>query len=206
MAKRDKPGAEIFQDVDETTETLDDLKLESLQHHMQLQLLNQEAMKLESKRLAAKYGENHARVLKIKQRMGFNEELFPALDMQLDLTMRAKEERFDPATWQLQGFVFDVHLRRIEGLQISLLPGRTANEKEDKQSWQTLTDHSGFYSISLGKEAINQLNGRELQIQVIEGKEVVYRSETALAPAVGQMDVENITIERIRKGKKESKK
>ncbi|UOQ64804.1 hypothetical protein [Hymenobacter volaticus] len=197
MAKKERPDAEISQDVDETSSVLDDMKVESLKNHMELQLLKHKAMELESERLTAKYGENHARVLKMRQRMGFNESLFPALRMQVDLTMRAKDESFDLDTWQVQGFVFDDNLNPLEGLQVALFLAKTENEKEEKQNWQAVTDVSGFYRINLGKEAIQQLNGRELLIQLVEARQIIYRSETLLTPFVGQIDLENITIERV---------
>jgi len=191
MAASEKDTTHL-QTVNEATEQLDDIRVESLETVLSLKQDMSVEMKLEMERLVSKYGKGHSRVTFMQERVDSNEFAIQTLKIQSNLS-RIKTDQFDPSWWRVQGFVSNEDGTPMKNQVVSLTGGTRSKSAANLGS--SLTDETGFYTITI-KEKLPATKSLERVFLQVSDKskrnKFTYQKPLAITP--GMIDIEDIIV------------
>jgi hypothetical protein len=162
MERKNISDKEILDNIDKSISQLDDQRLQELTNLKQLQEIKNEAMKLEGKRLANKYREDHPRVQKIITRQVYNREMFTGFDAEIDKAAR-KTTPLPNNSWRLHGKIFGQKNEPVNGVTVFFT--------DEKKNWirelgSVCTDETGTYSLTVNEKLVDEMQQRSLYLSV----------------------------------------
>lgn len=135
--------SEIFAKVDDTFTGLDQERLAGLQQMQGLQAIKQQTQQQEKKRLTLKYGEDHPRVVKINERMRYDEAANIELHHEIEKS-QIKLPDVDRNSWLVHGRVLDQNRKGVPKLTLSL---HDENDQWLEALGHACTNEQGYFVL-----------------------------------------------------------
>jgi hypothetical protein len=193
---RQRPGNEqITQRLDSSVTGLDAQRIESLKRTQLLQNNKDHALKREQARLQKKYGAEHPRVAKIKNRLEYNQSALLEVQKEVELS-QIRIPDFDSSTWMVHGRVLN---NKLSGLPRLTLSPYDAEGKVEKRLGYACTDERGYFAIRYQfeegkKPPFNEKTPFFLTVSGSEGK-ICHQEEEPLNVVIGQVDYRQIIVD-----------
>ena len=184
----------------ETQEQLDSQSSESLEFFKLSQESLLEQRQAELKRLTVKYGRNNPRVQRLEAKVQQAGNVKRAVDVRMNI-MKAQADPLPTDGWRIQGYVFNTDGEPLPGLTVMIGIKRddnkeTARAKAIDNSSLTVTNESGFYSITLTAEQLKAISQYSLYLYVLDNrKQIIFTSKDKLNPAPSTIDFLDATIQ-----------
>jgi hypothetical protein len=177
--------------TDDALTQLDGVRTEQMQLAKDLLATKDKFQQKERERLIRKYGIEHPEVKKIEARLAFNQQLFPAVDANIDQSA-INTEPFSLTTWRVYGFVYDSKGNPLEKITVLLT-------NPDQQPLPALpyacTNPKGYYAITLTREQIaDKKTGLLLAVTTSTNQPPIIVSKEPILPNLGKMEFRDIIL------------
>ncbi len=194
MVKNIPGDEEILMKVDDTFAGLDLQRADGLEDLKTLQKVKEGAGQREKDRLTRKYGADHPRVIKVADRLDYNQGLQKELVLEIERTKIILPE-FDVNTWIVHGGVVDSEGTPLSGLTVSLYD-------EDGEWIRALgfacTDERGYFAIRNNVKSLESVEVPDMPkliLTVTDGDGKILHQETEpLYLKPGQIDYRLMVI------------
>lgn len=144
MEYKQPKNEEILQMVDGSVDGLNQSRQQNLNRLLVIQVNRNKGCEREQDRLMKKYGRNHPRINKIKNRLQYSQALAKELKMEADKAA-ITVPTIDINTWMVHGRVLEGTAGKpVQGITVSL---HTADGKWISELGYSCTDKQGYYSI-----------------------------------------------------------
>ena len=169
--------------IDDAADKLDEQRLAGLQEEKNTQLIKDEVLQREMKRLEAKHGKDHPEVQAAESRVMYNKEMFVSLDKEIEKAS-IKTEKLPSNGWRVHGRVFDSETKAVKGVTVFL---SDQNKRWIEIFGNSCTTELGYYALTADEKIIDKnQTGQSLFISVSDkNKKILYTSTEALVPAKG---------------------
>jgi hypothetical protein len=139
-----QPGnEEIYAKVDSTFTTLDTERGEGLKRMQTMHSVKNKILEKEKTRLEQKYGAGHPRVLKINNRIAYNQGAAKDLQTEIQKSEITVPE-IDLNTWMVHGRVLNKENQPMQGVTVSLYDNQ---DHWVRQTGYSCTDARGYYAL-----------------------------------------------------------
>ncbi len=191
MGKRPLTDADVSANISDSLSKLNEQRQTELNNVKSFQQVKDTMLKVEVKRLSAKYGEDHPRVLQIQERLAYHEQMFKALDTEI-ARVNIKTIPLPANAWRIQGKVYDAGNSPMKGITVFLADG---NKQWVRQSGSSCTDDGGNYSLTLDEKLIDSLKEQKLFLSASDkNKELLYTAKDPVIPTKGIADYADIHL------------
>ncbi|HKI46773.1 MAG TPA: hypothetical protein VKA08_15700 [Balneolales bacterium] len=183
--------AEAVKQVVGSFSELDNQRVVELKQLNDTQQLRGMMMEKESKRLAAKYGEDHPRVLQLQRKTA----VLPAVQQGIDGQVSLASMPSDPLPlngWRIRGRALDQDGKTIEGITVYF-----ADEKHQwiRELGNSCSDKNGAYILTLDEKMVKQVGDRSVFLAASDKlQSEVYYNKEAYHPKNGVEEFKDIGI------------
>lgn len=183
---------DISRGFDKGLNTADEQRAAALERLQLVRNAKAAGLQREQKRLTAKYGPNHPRVVAVTAQLEINRGL--ARDLALE-TERSKTElpAVDNQTWVVHGYVRDQNRKGLPRLTIALYDGAGTGANWVKDLGYACTDDRGYFKLEVRN--LKDRAGTPVFLRVLNGQgATLYMDPKALTPTAGRLDYREIII------------
>ncbi len=145
-----KNEEEILSYIDQSAEQLDEQRLAGLKELQDTQLVKEEVLQREKKRLETKHGETHPEVKNAENRLRYNKEMFVGLKKEIERAS-VKTESINKTSWRVHGRVFDSGGNPVKGVTVFL---SDRNKKWIEILGSSCTNELGYYALTADEKII----------------------------------------------------
>jgi hypothetical protein len=179
--------------IDNSTDQLDEQRLLGLQEEQNTQLIKNEILQREKKRLEAKYGNTHPEVQQAESRIAYNKEMFTGLDIEISKAS-IKTEPLPANAWRVNGRVFNQNSESVKGVTVFL---SDQNKRWLEGIGNSCTNESGYYSLTVGeKQLAGSFKNQPLYLSVSDkNKKIIYVAKEPVFAVAGLIDNKDIYLE-----------
>ncbi len=169
--------------IDDSTDKIDELRLSGLKEEQNTQLIKDEVLQREKKRLEAKHGNAHPAVYAAESRMAYNKQMFIALDNEI-VKASNKTPPFPTNAWRVQGRVFDTNGNPVKGVTVFLAD---PTKKWIEAAGNACTLESGYYALTVEENQLVKIDQKQpLYLAVSDkNKKVLYFASRPISIAKG---------------------
>lgn len=166
-----KNEKETLDYIDKAAGQLDEQRLAALQEEQHTQLIKDEILQREIKRLEAKHGQSHPAVLAARTRVMYNRDMFVSLDKEIEKAS-IKTEPLPAQAWRVHGRVFESQSKAVKGVTVFL---SDANGRWVEVLGSFCTTELGYYSLTVEEKLIDKFEKQPLVLTVSDkNKKVIY--------------------------------
>ncbi len=178
--------------MDDSADRLDEQRLSGLQEERNTQLIKEQILQREKKRLAEKHGSTHPEVQEADSRITYNQQMYPGLDNEIDKAS-VKTEPLPGNAWRVQGRVFDQNSQPVKGVTVFL--------SDQNKRWidilgSSCTTELGYYSLTADEIVLDKIEkGQPIYLTVSDkNKTILYFAKAPVFVAKGLIDHQDIYL------------
>ena len=178
--------------IDDSTDKIDEQRLSGLEEEQNTQLIKDEVLQREKKRLEAKHGNAHPEVQLAESRITYNKQLFTGLENEIEKA-KIKTDPLPDNNWRVNGRVFDKNKKPIKGVTVFL---SDQNKRWIELLGNSCTTELGYYSLYADEKVIDKI-GREQPLYLAvsdNNKKTLYFAAAPVFIAKGLIDHKDIFI------------
>ena len=191
MESRNPTDADVSANISDSLSKLNDQRSTELNNLRSFEQLRDAMLQVEVKRLSAKYGEDHPRVLEMQARLVYHEQLFQGLDTEI-ARVNVQTVPLPANAWRVQGRVYDAQNNPAPGITVFLADG---NKQWLRQTGSSCTDDGGNYSLTLDGKTIDSLKQQPLFLSASDkNQKLIYTANDTVTPTPGIADFEDIYL------------
>jgi hypothetical protein len=178
--------------VDNSADQLDEQRLSGLQEAQNTQLIKDEILQREKKRMADKYGDTHPEVQEAESRIAYNKEMFTGLNKEIEKAS-IKTEPFSRTSWRVNGRVFDQNNKPVKGVTVFLAD---QNKRWIEILGNYCTTELGYYSLTADEKVLDKVEkGKPLYLAVSDkNKKILYFATAPIFAAKASIDHQDIYL------------
>jgi hypothetical protein len=187
-----KNEKETLDYIDDSATQLDEHRLAGLQESQNTQLIKDEILQREKKRLETKHGNTHPEVQEAESRTVYNKQMFTGLNNEIEKAS-IKTEPFNRTSWRVHGRVFNNESKPVKGLTVFLTD---QNKRWIEILGSSCTNDLGYYALTVDEKMIDKIDkGQSLFLAVSDkNKKIIFTSAEALIPVKGVIIYRDIYI------------
>ncbi|HMH22229.1 MAG TPA: hypothetical protein VK563_10645 [Puia sp.] len=183
--------ADVSANISDSLSRLNDQRSAELNNLKSFQQLRDAMLQVETKRLTAKYGQDHPRVVQLQARLVYHEQLFQGLDTEI-ARVNIKTTPLPVDAWRIQGRVFDAKNNPMKGITVFLADG---NKEWLRLTGSSCTDDGGNYSLTLDSKTIDSTKQQPLFLSASDkDKKLLYTAASSVIPTRGIADFADIHL------------
>ncbi len=192
MQKENLDDTEILNKINGSIFQMDELRLNELNSLKKVQESKNEICKKEAERLRGKYGTDHPMYLKIKHRMEYFQEMFVALDKEIEKSS-IKAEEFIKNSWMVHGRVYDKENKSIKSQTVFV---SDSNGKWIEAFGSSCSTETGYYSLTMEEKLFENIDrGQQIFLTVSDKNyNLIFISKEALIPSKGIITYRDIFL------------
>ncbi|MBD0256058.1 MAG: hypothetical protein ICV83_10090 [Cytophagales bacterium] len=153
------------ENIKASLDELEALRTAELQQAEDLLQQKQQHLRLERKRLAAKYGEQYPEVQWIDERLQFEEERGKTLKAEAERS-KTPAAPYSVTSWRVNGLVLDEAGKESGAVTVYLVDEQ---QQRVEGAEPACSDARGYYAITLEKEAVEKLKDKKLFLAAVSG-------------------------------------
>jgi hypothetical protein len=178
--------------IDDSADQLDEQRLSGLQEEQHTQLIKDEVLQREKKRLEAKHGNTHPEVQEAESRTAYNKEMFTGLNKEIEKAS-IKTEPLPENAWRVNGRVFDQNNKPVKGVTVFL---SDQNKRWIEILGNSCTTELGYYSLTADEKVLDKIEkGKPLYLAVSDkNKKIIYFATAPIFAAKGSIDYQDIYL------------
>ncbi len=177
--------------IDSTVEQLDALRLKGLGDFQNNRLVKNEILIREKKRMEAKHGATHPKVLETQTKLTYQKEMAVGVEIEREKAA-IKSEPFERNAWRLHGKVYEKDLKPVVGVTVYF-----SSERKDwiEELGSYCTDETGYFTLTLKDEIIDKLKGNKIFVSVSDkNKKVLIIHQKPVLITKGSIDYIEICL------------
>ena len=174
---------ETLKYIDDTSDQLDEQRLAGLKEEQNTQLIKDEVLQREAKRLEVKHGKDHPEVQEAENRVAYNRQMFTGLDREIEKAS-IKTEPLPENGWRVHGRVFDPNIKPVKGVTVFF--------SDQGKRWveilgNSCTNDLGYYSLTADEKVLDQIERSQILYLTVsdKNKTIIYTSRELFVPVKG---------------------
>lgn len=178
--------------IDDSADRLDEQRLSGLLEEQNTQLIKEEVLQREKKRLEAKHGNTHPEVQEAESRIAYNKQMYTGLDNEIKKAS-VKTEPLPGNAWRVHGRVFDQDGKPVKGVTVFL---SDQNKRWIEILGNSCTTELGYYSITADEKVLDRIEkGQPVFLTVSDkNKTILYFASAPVFVARGLIDHQDIYL------------
>ena len=178
--------------IDDSADQLDQHRLSGLQEEQNTQLIKNEVLQREKKRLEVKHGNTHPEVQQAENRIVYIKAMSAGLNNEIDKAS-IKTEPLPDNAWKVQGRVFDQSGNPVKGVTVFL---SDQNKRWIEILGNSCTTELGYYSLTADEKSPGKIDkSQPLYLSVSDkNKKILYSASAPVFVSIGLINHQDIYI------------